>query len=32
MSDIEGWLDGVGLGQYAAVLAENDIDSDVCPI
>ncbi len=31
MSDVGGWLDELGLGQYAAVFAENDIDREVLP-
>ena len=31
MSDIAQWLERVGLGQYAQVFAENDIDFDVLP-
>jgi hypothetical protein len=27
--DIKGWLDGIGLGQYAESLRANDIDFDV---
>ena len=29
MSDVGRWLDGLGLGQYAAAFAENDVDWDV---
>ena len=29
--DLEDWLERVGLGRYAAVLARNDIDWDVLP-
>jgi class 3 adenylate cyclase/predicted ATPase len=31
MSDIQQWLSECGLGQYAAVFADNDIDLDVLP-
>lgn len=27
--DIEAWLDGLNLGQYAATFADNDIDLDI---
>ena len=27
--DVEDWLDGLGLGQYKATFAENDIDAAV---
>jgi class 3 adenylate cyclase/predicted ATPase len=29
MSDLGRWLDGLGLGQYAAAFAEDDVDWDV---
>jgi hypothetical protein len=29
MSDLERWLEGLGLGRYAALFAEHDIDRDV---
>ena len=29
--DIAHWLDGLGLGEYAPVFAENDIDLEVLP-
>ncbi|MHC4067596.1 MAG: adenylate/guanylate cyclase domain-containing protein, partial [Planctomycetota bacterium] len=29
MSDVGRWLDGLGLGQYAAAFAKDDIDWDV---
>ena len=29
MNDLRAWLEKLGLGQYAQVLAENDIDLDV---
>ncbi len=29
MSDVGRWLDGLGLGQYAAAFANDDIDWDV---
>ena len=31
MSGIAHWLDGLGLGQYASVFAENAIDEEVLP-
>lgn len=31
MRDIAGWLEGLGLGQYAATFLENGIDRDVLP-
>ncbi len=31
MSDIARWLEGLGLGQYAEVFAENRIDLDILP-
>ena len=31
MSDISAWLEGLGLGFYAAVFAENHIDAEVLP-
>ena len=31
MSRIRDWLDGNGLGKYADVLIENDVDVDVLP-
>jgi class 3 adenylate cyclase len=31
MTDLSRWLDRLGLGQYAAVFAENDVDLDVLP-
>jgi hypothetical protein len=32
MSDgINRWLEGIGLGEYAATFAENAIDEDVLP-
>ena len=31
MSDLERFLATLGLEQYAAVLAENDVDLDVLP-
>jgi class 3 adenylate cyclase len=30
-SDVEQWLEGLGLGRYAAVFAENEIDLDALP-
>ena len=29
--DIDGWLDGLGLSQYAEAFAKNDIDLDILP-
>jgi class 3 adenylate cyclase/predicted ATPase len=29
MSDLTSWLEQLGLGQYAAVFAENDVDAEV---
>ena len=29
--DVEEWLKGLGLGQYASAFAENDIDFTVVP-
>jgi len=29
--DIAHWLDGLGLGEYAAVFVENDIDLEILP-
>ena len=29
--DIEGWLIGLGLGQYAPAFLENQIDDAVLP-
>ncbi len=29
--DIARWLEGLGLGQYASVFEENDIDIEVLP-
>ena len=29
MNDIEAWLDTLGLGRYAALLAEHDVDFEV---
>ena len=29
--DITQWLEGLGLGQYAEVFAENDVDFEVLP-
>ncbi len=29
MNDLEAWLEKLGLGQHAQVLAENDVDFDV---
>ncbi len=31
MSDVASWLEGLGLGQYAAVFAEHAIDMSVLP-
>ena len=31
MSDIEGWLEQLGLGRYAAAFIENEIDRSVLP-
>ena len=31
MSDIIDWLEGIGLGKYAQVFAENEIDLEVLP-
>jgi predicted ATPase/class 3 adenylate cyclase len=31
MSDIVGWLEARGLGQYAQIFVENDIDLEVLP-
>src|SRR5947207_624217 len=31
MSGISAWLDGLGLGNYATIFAENAIDLDVLP-
>jgi class 3 adenylate cyclase/predicted ATPase len=31
MVAIAKWLDGIGLGQYAAVFEENDVDLEVLP-
>ena len=27
--DVKDWLEALGLGEYAAVFAENDVDLDV---
>jgi class 3 adenylate cyclase/predicted ATPase len=32
MRDVRDWLDGLGLGKYAAVFEENDVDLDVVPM
>ena len=29
MTDVSHWLEALGLGQYASVFAENDVDLDV---
>jgi hypothetical protein len=29
--DVAAWLSGLGLGQYAAAFAANDIDGEVLP-
>ncbi len=29
--DITGWLEGLGLGQYAQPFSENGVDGDVLP-
>ncbi len=31
MREIDEWLKGLGLGQYAALFAENDVDLEVLP-
>jgi hypothetical protein len=31
MPKIDQWLEQLGLGRYAAVFSENDIDLDVLP-
>jgi class 3 adenylate cyclase len=31
MSDIQNWLEAHGLGKYAKVFAENDVELDVLP-
>ena len=31
MSDVAQWLERLGLGQYAQVFAENDVDFEVLP-
>ena len=31
MSDIQQWLDSLGLGQYAEAFEENEIDLEVIP-
>ncbi|MDH3772404.1 MAG: hypothetical protein OET79_15635, partial [Nitrospirota bacterium] len=31
MADVDQWLEGLGLGQYTALFAENDIDLEVLP-
>lgn len=31
MNDLAAWLERLGLGRHAAVLAENDVDLDVLP-
>jgi hypothetical protein len=31
VSDLTSWLDGLGLGKYASVLAENEVDLEVLP-
>jgi hypothetical protein len=31
MTQIETWLEEIGLGQYATVFAENAVDLDVLP-
>ncbi len=31
MSDLAAWLETLGLGQYAAVFAANDVDRDALP-
>ncbi len=31
MNDLARWLDELGLGQYAAAFAHNDVDFDVLP-
>ncbi len=31
MSDMTDWLEGIGLGKYAQVFAENEIDLEVLP-
>ncbi len=31
MSDIAKWLEEIGLGEHAALFAENDIDLEVVP-
>ncbi|MDH3668195.1 MAG: AAA family ATPase [Paracoccaceae bacterium] len=31
MTELAAWLDGIGLGQYAKVLIENDVDLETLP-
>ena len=31
MADVDQWLEALGLGQYAALFAENDVDLEVLP-
>jgi len=31
MSDLREWLEGLGLGRYADVFAQNDVDRDTLP-
>ena len=31
MSDLAAWLETLGLGQYAAAFAANDVDRDALP-
>jgi class 3 adenylate cyclase/predicted ATPase len=31
MSDLGTWLDGLGLGKYAHILAENEVDFEILP-
>ncbi len=31
MSDLGTWLDGLGLGKYAHILAENEVDLEILP-
>ena len=32
MGDLTSWLDGLGLGKYASVLAKNEVDLEVLPV
>ena len=31
MDSVAQWLEQLGLGQYASIFAENDIDGEVLP-